>query len=84
MHDASSSHSTLVALSPHLTLDKNLLGLVLNKKGLEVVWFLKKSMIRFLTFSPVKFLDVRLIALISGFDLLCIFVWKGGGLARRG
>jgi hypothetical protein len=50
-----------------------------------VVWFLKKNMmIRFLTFSPVKFVDVRLIALISGFDLLCTFVRKGGGLARRG
>jgi hypothetical protein len=34
---------------------------VLNKKGLEVVWFLEKCMIQFLTFNPVKFVDVKLI-----------------------
>jgi hypothetical protein len=43
MHDASSSHSTLVALSPHSTLDKDSLGLVLNKKGLGSGLVLEKE-----------------------------------------
>jgi hypothetical protein len=43
MLDASSSHSTLVALSPHSTLDKDSLGLVLNKKGLGSGLVLEKE-----------------------------------------